>query len=454
MKRLLYLTALICISCTPKVDVADFGASPEADASTNTKAINAALKGGNRKVVISKPGTYLLDSCLLVEDNTTFLCRQGVILKKDKPYSFVITNAGARTRTTNRNIRIIGAEIDANDLYDNPLTVKDPQYGCRGQIDFFHVRNALVKDVTIYGIVTSAATGIQMCSWENVRVQNTRIHTNGDAFHINRGHRLVVKNCEFCSGDDNIPLNAKDWDNSAPEVGDITDALFKNVTCLPHENPHGNVARHLVGSWTDWRKGMEIRPGDCVVNAGHTYLALYGPRAFSGEDNFYPGHFPDDGTKLVSLTEPDFDAATGIMADEGGFLWRYEQDDECYHANIENIRYRNVNFTDDRTVILAYYDTTGIYDRSFHPDTPKDNYPHITGISFDKVRTNSPLLVSVHSAERLTFDYDIRNASLPEKGYLVKVIGTVEGGSVRLGKMPAGSDNPVEVPSNVTVIRE
>ena len=451
----IFAAALILLSgCSRKVDVASFGASPLADAIKNTEAISQALKGGGKTVVISVPGTYLLDGTLLLEDNTTFKCAQGVILKKDRPYSFVLSNAGASTRTTNRNIRIIGATIDADDKYSNSLTVMDPQFGCRGQIDLFHVKDVLIEDVTVTGIVSSAATGIQICAWENVHIKNVKVHTNGDALHINHGHRLLVEDSEFCSGDDNIPLNAKDWMNSAPEVGDITDAVFRNVSCMPHENPHGNVARHLVGSWTDWRKGMKVRMGDCVVNAGHTYIAVTDSKYLTDIDTLI-GRLPEDRAVFTSLTAPDCDSQTVLMEDEGGFFWRYEQDDECYHANIENIRYENVRFTDDRQVIMAYYDTSGVYDRSFHPDTPKENYPFIKNVVFNGVSSNSGLFVGIHSAPNMSFDYTIKNVGkFQDKSLMMRVLGTVAGGILKIDGKALEDGYRVEVPDNVTVIKE
>ena len=451
----IFATALIILSgCSRKVDVASFGASPLADAAVNTQAIARALEGGGKTVTITTPGTYLLEETLLLEDNTTLKCSPGVVLKKARPYSFVLSNAGASTRTTNHDIRIIGATIDADDKYSNDLTIQDAQLGCRGQIDLFHVRDVLIKDVTIYGIVSSEATGIQICSWENIRIKNARIHTCGDALHINRGRRLRVEDSEFCSGDDNIPLNAKDWVSSAPEVGDITDVVFKNVTCIPHENPHGNVARHLVGSWTDWHKGMVVRMGDCVVNAGHTYVAVTGPRFMPGIDDIR-GYHPGDAMEYISLTAPDCDADTAWMEDEGGFIWKFEQEDECYHANIENIRYKNVRFTDDRQIIMAYYDTSGVSDRSFHPDTPRENYPFIKNVVFDGVSSNSDLFIGIHSAPNMSFDYRIKNVGrFPEKSRMMRIIGTVAGGTLRIDGKALEDGHKVEVPDNVTVIRE
>ena len=155
----IFATALIILSgCSRKVDVASFGASPLANAAVNTQAIARALEGGGKTVTITTPGTYLLEETLLLEDNTTLKCSPGVVLKKARPYSFVLSNAGASTRTTNHDIRIIGATIDADDKYSNDLTIQDAQLGCRGQIDLFHVRDVLIKDVTIYGIVSSEAT--------------------------------------------------------------------------------------------------------------------------------------------------------------------------------------------------------------------------------------------------------------------------------------------------------
>lgn len=61
------------------------GAAPSASATANTAAIQAALNAANTagggKVTLSNPGTYLINSTLLIYSNTTFVVGEGVEIK-------------------------------------------------------------------------------------------------------------------------------------------------------------------------------------------------------------------------------------------------------------------------------------------------------------------------------------------------------------------------------------
>ncbi len=55
----------------------------------------------------------------------------------------------------------------------------------------------------------------------------------------------------------------------------------------------------------------------------------------------------------------------------------------------------------------------------------------------------------------MSFDYRIKNVGrFPEKSRMMRIIGTVAGGTLRIDGKALEDGHKVEVPDNVTVIRE
>ena len=363
------------------VDVADYGADPSKTASENTTAINSALSGGNKTVTITKPGVYLLNSSLLIDDNTELKCSKGVILKKATAYNYVIRNIGAATRSQNSNIVLSGLYIDCDNKYENNDPLSSPLYGCLGQILMFHVNNVRMCDITIINAISHA---IQLCTFYNVVIDGFNIITTGDGVHVNRGEHLICKNGIIESGDDSCALNASDWLNSCPEVGSIHDCHYENIIEKQSQNSYGNFSRHLVGKWVDWYDGMEIVHGDKVVSNGHVYRA-------------YTNRSPNT---FISHTQPNCNASTGTQEDTGGFTWRFTNEDPVYEADISNITYRNIVSEANRLFFMTYYETGNvqgnvIYDRSLYPTINHADYPFVKDIVIDGLEKANGRVINI-----------------------------------------------------------
>lgn len=55
----------------------------------------------------------------------------------------------------------------------------------------------------------------------------------------------------------------------------------------------------------------------------------------------------------------------------------------------------------------------------------------------------------------MSFDYTVRNVGkFPDKSRMMRIIGTVAGGTLRIDGKALEDGHKVEVPDNVTVIRE
>jgi hypothetical protein len=88
-----------------------YGASPGANASTNTTAINNALASAS-SVFCSLPGTYVVNDNLNCQDNQTLDLSNGVVIQSDDGVSWVDTGIIEINGVT--NFRMYGGTIDGN----------------------------------------------------------------------------------------------------------------------------------------------------------------------------------------------------------------------------------------------------------------------------------------------------------------------------------------------------
>ena len=139
--RLLVFTAFItsCLSIDAQnpgfTNAADFGFSPNATGIENVKALQKSVDQGGT-IIVSQPGTYKVAGTTYVGSNTTLEFGNGVILKKvdeTGPFTHVLLNKGALTRTYDEHITIEGLHVSVNHV----LKAFDEVFGLRGQIAFF-----------------------------------------------------------------------------------------------------------------------------------------------------------------------------------------------------------------------------------------------------------------------------------------------------------------------------
>ena len=338
----------------------DFGFLPENDGITNAKALQKAVDGGGT-IRITKAGVYQIAKEVLLDDNTELIFDANVFIKKVKQperFSFVFINRGAFKRQTNTNIRIEGLN-----LIVNGVDYKDPRItGLCGHLSFFHVKNIRIERFRCLD-VAKAQFCIQVCTFENLLVDDVIIHGLKDGVHLGRGKRFKVSNGEFMTFDDAVALNAHDYTTSNPEVGWIEDGVVENITDLNQFNTTGFFSRILAGSWTDWKEGMQIRRSDTVVSEGRLYRCANAP----------------DGKVFISKTRPTHKEGIKKLDD---ILWIMCQNDVTYTAGVRNVVYRDIFLYKPRTAFLFSFENDN-YCRSYYPDA---QFVLQENIVFDNIR--------------------------------------------------------------------
>lgn len=323
----------------------DFGFLPENDGITNAKALQKAVDGGGT-IRITKAGVYEIAKEVLLDDNTELIFDANVFIKKVKQpeqFSFVFINRGAFKRQTNSNIRIEGLN-----LIVNGVDYKDPRItGLCGHLSFFHVKNIRIEKFRCYD-VAKAQFCMQICTFENLLIDDVIIHGLKDGVHLGRGKRFKVSNGEFMTFDDAIALNAHDYSTSNPELGWIEDGVVENITDLNQFDTTGFFSRILAGSWTDWKEGMEIRRSDTVVSDGRLYRCSNAP----------------DGKVYISKTRPTHKEGVKKVDD---IIWVMCQNDVVYTAGVRNVVYRDIFLYKPRTAFLFSFENDN-YCRSYYPN--------------------------------------------------------------------------------------
>ena len=96
-------------------NAASYGFLPVKTAAENTVALNAALQGGNKTLVVTQPGTYSLNDTILIDDNTELIFGQGVKIKKDADYYNMFLNRKAYRGEEKLNLNV----LDNTVIYNN-----------------------------------------------------------------------------------------------------------------------------------------------------------------------------------------------------------------------------------------------------------------------------------------------------------------------------------------------
>jgi hypothetical protein len=371
------------------VNAEDFGFKPTATASENVTALNAALNGGNKTVIISKPGIYEMNNVAYIDDNTHIWLCKGVVLKKVTTFSFLLLNRGALTHSFNSNIKITGLTIDANQIDAIPA-LATPLHGLRGHASFLCVNNLTILDFKCFNYNTPQ-WALHVCTFNNLIVDRFECRGNKDGIHLGRGDGFVIKNGICETYDDAIALNGHDYVSCNPEVGDIKNGLIQNVVDINQANTTGYFSRLLTGAWVNWYLGMNIRHGDTVVNNGKTYRA----NSLNG------------ATVYQSQTEPTIAVFDATQADaSGGFQWKLFQNDATYSANIYNVEFRDIICLKPRVFINVELDSGGTaFNRSLYPDVLPADYPYTNKIRLINCDLQASTSV-VNSAQKFDFYID------------------------------------------------
>ena len=327
-------------------DAAAFGFSPVASGLENTRALQRAVDQGGT-VVVSRPGTYAVAGTVYLGSHTSLIFGNNVFLKKvveDGPFSHVLLNKGALTKTYDEHIVVAGLQIIVNGV--DVRTFKDV-YGLHGQLAFFYVRDLRIERFRCLDI-GKAQYGIHVCTFEDVVIDDVIVKGDKDGVHLGRGKRFTIRNGVFATFDDAVALNAHDYDVGNPELGWIEDGVVENCHDRNDEKQRvGFFCRILAGAWVDWRPGMEVQKSDTVVANGRLY------RVFAKAD----------GTVYKSTTQPAHESGKVTL---DGIDWVMVQTDVTYTAGVRNVVFRDIFLEKPRIGFSIHFDNDS-YSRSYYP---------------------------------------------------------------------------------------
>jgi len=362
-------------------DAAAYGFSPEATGSDNVKALQQAVDRTGT-VIVSRPGIYKVAGTVYVGGNTSVVFGNNVFLKKvdeTGPFSHVLLNKGALTKTYDEHIAIEGLQILVNGIDKRKWQV----YGLHGQLAFFYVKDLRIEHFRCLDL-GHAQYGIQVCTFEDLLINDVVIKGDKDGVHLGRGKRFTISNAVFETGDDAIGLNAHDYAVGNPELGWIEDGLVENCHDLANPaRPVGFFCRILAGAWVDWKSGMEVQQSDTVVSQGRMYRVQANP----------------DGKIYKSITRPVHSSGSMVL---DGINWGVVQTDVTYTAGVRNVTFRDIFLEKPRTAFSVHFDSDK-FSRSYYPGA---SIPQQENIVLDDIRvlhrSDTPLLAVITPLNTLT----------------------------------------------------
>ena len=259
------------------IDANEEGFLPTSDATTNVTTMNRLLASAGT-IIVSKPGEYEVNGRMVLNSNTTLVFAEGVIIKMVSNCPYVLINAAAfkSDGSYDENIKVIGYHLNTNG-FNNSCGIS----GLRGYLTFFHVKHVYVSDVRCMWDKAHIFF-MHCCDWEDVEFANCFVIGDKDAFHFGRGFNGYLHDLTICAVDDSIALNAWDFADSNPQIGDIHNVLIENIVELPHyynvnseySRTLGYTTRFLNGSWLPWTSGMEVQHSTTVTYKNNIYRVI------------------------------------------------------------------------------------------------------------------------------------------------------------------------------------
>jgi len=331
------------------VDAAAFGFSPAASGRDNAAALQHAVDQGGT-IVVARPGTYDIAATVTVGSDTALRFGHGVVLRKvaeDGPFTYVLLNKGALTRTWDHRILIEGLHLSVDGV---DVREEGAIYGLRGQVSFFYVRDLRIQGLRCHDL-GSQQFCIHVCTFEDLIVEDVIIEGAKDGVHLGRGKRFVIRDGTFRTVDDAIALNAHDYATSNPELGWIEQGLIENCRDLTADDQPtiGFFCRILAGAWREWEAGMVVQHSDSVISAGRLYRVQAQP----------------DGTTFTSTTAPTH-VEGQIELD--GIPWGMVQDDPVTTCGVRDVTFRGITLEKPRQGFSIHFDRDR-YSRSWYPDS-------------------------------------------------------------------------------------
>jgi len=316
----------------------------------NAKALQKAVDLGGT-ITIDRPGVYDLAETILIGDDTELIFRAGVYIRKvmdgacARQMSYAFLNKGALKRQWNRNIALRGLKLMVNGLETVPEGREI--VGLIGHVSFFYIRNLVIDEFECLDLGPCNFC-IQICTFENIRVENVHIEGRKDGVHLGPGSKFVIRNGIFRTFDDPIALNAHDYATSNPQLGWIEDGIIENCYDLDDKDTTGFFCRILAGSWCRWYKGMKVQHSDTVIAGGRLYRVCMEP----------------DWTEYVSETCPCHEEGA---AEYDGINWVMVQEGEIENCGCRNIHFKDIFLKKKRPIAFAMHFDHDQYSRSVYP---------------------------------------------------------------------------------------
>ena len=336
-------------------DTLPSGPRPGADPSENVRSLQTALdKTGVIRVMT--PGIYDFNDTVLIGSNTALECGPGVFFRRKGSFGHLLLNRGAANRQYDRAISLTGVKLICNgEEIDRAAMLP----GLDAHLAFFYVKDLVVRDLECLDLGRRNFC-IQICTFENILLENLHIEGMKDAVHLGQGRRFTIRHGIFRTFDDPIALNAYDYSTSNPQFGWIEDGLVEDCHDLNQPDTTGFFCRMLAGAWGVWTRGMKVRNSDLVTYNGRVYSVNAQP----------------DFREYVSLTPPAHKEGTRII---NGIPWRYVQEDDGRRsASIHNVHFRDIFLRKRREVAFCMLLEFNQHARSVYPGAPAPLIEKIT----------------------------------------------------------------------------
>ena len=384
------------------INANELGFLPQNNGYDNAKALQKALDMGG-EITVNEKGTYDISETLIIGGNTTLIFEEGIKIRRRNSVTgrngMLINNKGIPSCTYDENIKIVGLHIDCNGVESADYGVDSSvMFGLRAQVGFVYVKNLVIEDFECIGALFKDYS-VQICAFENIRLEKLHIVGDRDGVHLALGKGFVIRNGSFCTYDDPIALNGYDYPASNTFPGWIEDGLIEDCVDLPAENTLGFFCRMLGGAWCDWQNGMKIRNGDAVCHNGRVYRP----------------HLRGDESTHISVTPPTHEKGVQVL---DGIPWVCARDEAVYDAGCRNITIRNIRLQKKRENAIGLQLNDDMYARSYYPGckvVPQSNIT-IENIHIENEVKN--LLFVTYPTEKLTLrNIDLKDSKLYSEAY-------------------------------------
>lgn len=342
-------------------------------AAKNSLALKEALKQRG-EIIIDEPGIYRITGGNIIESHTRLIFGKGVVLCRGRAEdcrtgTYVLINRGAYSKVYDEDILVDGMCLVCDGL-EVDRTEEGFIQGLIGQISFSYIKKLVVCNFNCMD-VTEKNFCIQVCSFENIAFYGVKIEGKKDGIHLGRGCGFKISECSFCTYDDPIALNAKDYCTSNPQAGWISGGVIEN--CEERDQPEttGYFCRLLGGAWIAWQKNMKVQHSDIAVVQNSLYNVVAQP----------------NGKEYVSLECPCHESGVQTYPDK--ITWNCMQSDGAlYSCGCRDIVFRNIKLKKNRQVAFALAYDKDFWDRSCYPGA----YPEVfTDFVFENIENINKL---------------------------------------------------------------